>query len=144
MTDDEKLTRFAVKISVAFLTALLLLVMLGMWGCPQYQVWEQGQVGQGELLRATSSRKIAIQEAEAKLESAKLLALAEAERAKGVAAANQIIGDSLKQNEAYLRYLWIQHLDTNPNNVIYVPTENALPIFLEAGRGTHEPKKEAK
>ena len=41
------------------------------------------------------------------MDSAKLLADAEVERAKGVAQANAIIGDSLKNNEEYLRYLYI-------------------------------------
>ena len=40
----------------------------------------------------------------------KALAQAEIERAKGVAEANRIIGDSLKGNESYLRYLWISGL----------------------------------
>ncbi len=51
----------------------------------------------------------------------------------GVARANEIIGKSLEGNEAYLRYLWINGLEQNPNAVIYVPTEGSLPI-LEAGR----------
>lgn len=47
--------------------------------------------------------------------------------------ANEIIGDSLKDNEAYLRWLWIEELSTTQNQVIYVPTESGLPI-LEAGK----------
>jgi hypothetical protein len=61
-----------------------------------------------------------------------IIANAEIARAKGVAEANQIIADSLKNNEAYLRYLWIDKLSDN-QNVIYVPTEAGLPL-LEAGR----------
>lgn len=104
-----------------------------MVGCPQYNVWQQEQAGKAELARASSNRKIAIQEAEAKMESAKLLAMAEVERAKGVAAANKIIGESLKGNDSYLRYLWIQGLQDKDNNTIYIPTEAGLPI-LEAGK----------
>ena len=67
-------------------------------------------------------------------EAATLEAQAEIERAKGVAEANKIIGDSLKGNEAYLRYLWIQGLQEGATpQVVYVPTEAGLPI-LEAGR----------
>jgi hypothetical protein len=54
-------------------------------------------------------------------------------RAHGVAEANKIIGNSLKGNEAYLRYLWIHNLAESKGDVIYVPTEAGLPI-LEAGR----------
>jgi hypothetical protein len=109
----------------------LLALMLG--GCPHYNVWRSGLVGQAELRRAEQNRQIAVQEAQAKLDSAKLLSEAEIERAKGVAEANKIIGSSLRGNEGYLRYLWIQGLQTNQMQVIYVPTEAGLPI-LEAGK----------
>ena len=111
----------------------LLVLLFGMWGCPQYNVWEAGLSGQAELRRAEQNRQIAIEEAKAKKESAQCLADAEIIRAEGVAKANKIIGDSLKGNEAYLRYLWIDGLNNNQQNVIYVPTEAGLPI-LEAGK----------
>lgn len=116
---------------VFILSIFVILTML--IGCPQYDVWQQEQAGKAELARASSNRKIAIQEAEAKMESAKLLALAEIERAKGVAEANKIIGESLKGNDSYLRYLWIQGLQDKDNNTIYIPTEAGLPI-LESSR----------
>lgn len=107
-----------------------------LYGCPQYNVYNQRLTGEAELARAESNRKIAVAEAEAKKESAKQLAEAEIIRAEGVAKANTIIGDSLKNNEAYLRYLYITGLnetDDKGNKIIYVPTEAGLPI-LEAGR----------
>lgn len=120
--------------------ALGVLVLLGMWGCPQYNVWEAGLSGQAELKKAEQNRQIAVEEAKAKKESAQALADAEITRARGVAEANKIIGDSLKDNEAYLRYLWIDSLNNNQQSVIYVPTEAGLPI-LEAGK-RGEVKKE--
>jgi regulator of protease activity HflC (stomatin/prohibitin superfamily) len=99
----------------------------------KYTVWEQSKVGEAALRKADWDRQIAVREAKAKMESATLLAQAEVERAKGVAEANKIIGDSLKGNEDYLRYLWIDHLQNEKNQVIYVPTEANLPI-LEANR----------
>ena len=108
----------------------------GLYGCPKYNVYSQKLAGEAELARAESNRRIAIAEAEAKKESAKQLAEAEVIRAEGVAKANTIIGDSLKNNEAYLRYLYITGLnetDDKGNKIIYVPTEAGLPI-LEAGR----------
>lgn len=113
--------------------AVIALVASAMYGCPQYHVWSQGLVGQAELRRAEQNRQITIQEATAKEEAAKHLARAEVERAKGVAEANKIIGDSLKNNEEYLRYLWVHSLEQTQNRVIYVPTEANLPI-LEAGK----------
>ena len=108
--------------------------------CPLYGVWEQGLVGQAALARAEQDRRIAVQEAQAKLDSAKLLAGAEVERARGVAQANDIIGEGLRGHEEYLRYLWIMSLEhvaasTNGSTVVYVPTEANLPI-LEATRIT--------
>jgi regulator of protease activity HflC (stomatin/prohibitin superfamily) len=100
---------------------------------PFITVWREGMTGQAELSRAQSSRQIATCEALAKKESSKFLAEAEIIRAEGIAKANQIIGDSLKGNESYLRYLWIDGLQNSSNSVIYVPTEANLPI-LEATR----------
>lgn len=117
-------------ITVISVAVVLLFALL--YGVPKYQVWQQGLKGQAELARAEQNRKIAVQEAEAKKDSAKALAEAEVIRAEGIAKANRIIGDSLKENEAYLRYLWIQALTENQQDVIYVPTETGLPI-LEAG-----------
>lgn len=104
-----------------------------MVGCPQYNVYVQSKAGEARLAEAESSRKIAIEEANAKLEAAKLLAQAEVERAKGAAEANKIIADGLDGKEEYLRYLWIQNLEEGSNEVIYIPTEAGLPI-LEAGK----------
>jgi regulator of protease activity HflC (stomatin/prohibitin superfamily) len=126
--------RTMVSYSVVGLLVLGLLTAVGMWGCPQYNVYQQQLAGEAELKRAEQNRQIAIQEARAKLESAKMLGDAEVERAKGVSEANRIIGDSLRGNEGYLRYLWIQGLQTNQMQVVYVPTEAGLPI-LEAGAG---------
>lgn len=104
-----------------------------MYGAPQYGVYHQRLEGEAELAKANYSKQIAIQEAHAKMESAKLLADAEVIRAGGVAKANQIIGDSLKNNEDYLRYLFVNNLEHTQNQVIYVPTEANMPI-LEAGK----------
>jgi regulator of protease activity HflC (stomatin/prohibitin superfamily) len=117
----------------AFIAFIVLLVIGLFWGMPQYNVWSSRLSGQAKLAEAESSRQIVIAEAKAKEESAKWLALAEIERAKGVAEANKIIGESLKGHEEYLRYLWIHNLETGTNSVIYVPTEAGLPI-LEANR----------
>jgi regulator of protease activity HflC (stomatin/prohibitin superfamily) len=104
-----------------------------MWGYPTYNVYSQRKAGEAMLAHAQASKEVAVAEARAKMESASLLADAEIARARGVAQANQIIGASLKENEAYLRYLWINGLESNNPTVIYVPTEGGLPI-LEAGR----------
>lgn len=120
----KKMVWTTILLSIAF-------IAVTMWGAPVYSVWSQGMKGKAELARAEANRKIAVQEAQAKKDSAALLADGEVMRAEGVAKANKIIGDSLAGNEAYLHYLWIQEL-ANSGHVIYVPTEAGLPI-LEAG-----------
>lgn len=103
-----------------------------MFGWPQYKVWQQNKEGEAELARAEQNRQIAIQEAKAKEESAKSLANAEIIRAKGIAEANRIIGDSLQNNDAYIHYLWIEALKESKGEVIYVPTEAGIPITESA------------
>ena len=130
----EKEAKIAISyISVVFML-LCGLISLCMWGCPKYQVYSSRQEGMAQLAHASFSREVAVAEAKAKMEAAELLAQADVSRAKGAAQANKIIGDSLKGNEAYLRYLWIQNLENSKEHqVIYVPTEAGLPI-LEASR----------
>lgn len=119
---------------------LLLLMIPMMSGCglyPPYYAWQQEWEGKAELAKADFSKQVTVQEAKAKFEAATFLANAEVERAKGVAAANKIIGDSLKDNESYLRWLYIEGLKERTGiETIYVPTEAGLPI-LEAGKRVH-------
>lgn len=122
----------------------VLLLVLAMWGMPQFYVYVATFQGRAELKRAEQSRQIRIEEARAASESAAMLAEAEIKRARGVAEANKIIGESLKGNEAYLRYLWITGLHEGKNqHTIYIPTEAGLPI-LEAGRFGKAPGTEMK
>ena len=102
-------------------------------GAPIYGVWQQELQGQAELARAEYNKRIIVEEARAEMDSAGLYADAEIIRARGVAEANEIIGESLAGNEAYLRYLWIQGLHDGSSEIIYIPTEANLPI-LEASR----------
>lgn len=115
------------------LVGLFLLVVLGMVGCPMYSVYKARKEGEAVLAHAQSSREVQVAEAKAKMESASLLAQADTLRAHGVARSNEIIGISLKDNEAYLRWLWIDNMNNTQNQVVYVPTEAGVPI-LEAGR----------
>ena len=126
-------TSTVVSITSLGVFLLLGLIVLGMWGCPQYNVYQQQKAGEAKLKEAESSRQVVIQEARAKRESAQMLADADTIRAHGVARANQIIGASLKDNKEYLHWLWIDNIEKNPNAVIYIPTEANLPI-LEAGK----------
>ena len=121
-----------IALAIVGVFGLVVLIGICMWAVPNYSGWQQRHAGEAELARAEQSRKSNVAEAQAFKESAALLADAEVIRAEGVAKANKIIGDSLHNNEGYLRYLWINNLEKG-NQVIYVPTEAGLPI-LEAGK----------
>lgn len=51
----------------------------------------------------------------------------EVARAEGVAQSNKIIANSITSN--YLRYKWVEGLQKNDMQVVYVPTESNLPIM---------------
>lgn len=113
--------------------AIIIVATIALFVGQMLKPWWAEMNGKAEYAQAEQNRRIKILEADAAMESAKLLAQAEVERAKGVSQANVIIGDSLKGNDAYLRYLWILGMQTNQMQVVYVPTEANLPI-LEADR----------
>ena len=122
---------------VGFTGAVLMFIFLGVFGLTygkaHYQIFLLEMEGKAKLAEAEYSKRILVEEARAKRDAATMLAEAEVERAKGVAEANKIIGNSLQNNDSYLRYLWVQGLNDGHSEVIYVPTEANLPI-LEAAR----------
>lgn len=105
----------------------ILLLMLGMWGCPQYNVYSQRLDGEAMLAHSESAKRVAVSQAEAEKEAAVLRA--EAIRIMGQAAKDfpeyrvqEFIGafaEALKEGKI--------------NQIIYVPTEANIPI-LEANR----------
>ena len=128
---EQSETWFVVKIVLAIIVIVFLSAVV--FGWQWFKVFSAEQSGKAELAQAEFNRQISVREAQAHLDSAKLLAEAEVERAKGVKQANEIIAGSLKGHEEYLRYLWIQNVSVGEHQVIYVPTEAGLPI-LEAGK----------
>lgn len=129
----ETETRNIISTAVRVGWFLLFTTCLFMWGCPQYNVYSARKDGEAVLAHAQGSREVAVAEAKAKMESASLLAQSDTIRAHGVARSNQIIGRSLKDNNEYLQWLWIDQIEKA--NTIYVPTEANLPI-MEAGNKT--------
>ncbi|QXO10218.1 hypothetical protein pEaSNUABM37_00259 [Erwinia phage pEa_SNUABM_37] len=126
-----------IRDSAILVVALIVLLTAG---CPYYRVWDREQTGKAALAQAVQDRQITIEDARSKKEAAIMLADAEIERARGVAEANKIIGNSLKGNDAYLHYLWLDSLKDTKNQVIYVPTEANMPI-MEAGRVVNTPNQ---
>ena len=133
---DDEYGSFFVTIGGLLLGIILLWAII--WGAcalyAPYNIWSEAKAGEAELARADYNRKISVREAEAKKDSANYLAQADIIRAEGIAKANKIIGDSLKTNEKYLEWKFIDELPQNKNQIIYLPTNTVLPI-LEATRG---------
>lgn len=122
------------KFIMGIIFSVVLVIVVLMAGLPTYKVWSMTMRGKAAYAEAEQNRKIAILEAEAQRDSATLKAEAEVERAKGVKQSNEIIAESLKGHDEYLRYLWITNLENGEGKeVIYIPTEAGLPI-LEAGK----------
>ena len=127
-----------VKLGSGVMIAIITFIILGMWECPKYSVYSARKEGEAILAHAQSLREVSVAEAKAKMESAAMLAAADTIRAHSVARSNEIIGMSLKDNEAYLHWLWIDNIEKNPQAVIYVPTEANIPI-MEASRRIKQP-----
>lgn len=125
-----------IAITTVSVVAALTLIL---WGAPQLGVYNRTLAGKAALMEAESTRQVKVLEAKAKMDSASLEAQAEVERAKGVAKANEIIGNSLKGNDEYLRYLFITGLQEKEGNgektVVYIPTDGLAPLPIsESGR----------
>lgn len=123
----------SLAIGILLVIVVVALIITGLIGIPHYKVYVKRLDGEAELERQKFEKQVAVQAAIAKKESAQLLAEAEVLRAQGVAQANKIIGDSLRDNEGYLRWLWIEKMTEADKEVIYIPTEAGLPI-MEAGK----------
>lgn len=142
--------------SLVFLVVIgFISIVLAFWAWPKYNVYKMKLNGQAALKEAQWSKQILIEEAKAreqaalmqakarvtlaeaegkaKLVRAKAEGAADIERAKAAAEANRIIGELLKNNEEYLRYVWIKGLQDGKGERIYIPTEAGLPL-LEAGK----------
>lgn len=107
-----------------------IIVITGLaFGLPQYGVWTKTLNGKAQLQEAEYTRQVAVLEAQAKKDSAQQLAEAEIIRAQGVAKANSIIGESLKDNPAYLQYLWITEGEKDSNRTVYmIPSNGGAPV----------------
>ena len=112
------------------LVILSFIIVLCMWGCPQYQVYSARKDGEAQLAHAQFSKEVAVAEARAKMEAATMLAQADTIRAHGIASSNQIIGKSLEGNPAYLNWLFIDQLKDTKDQIIYVPSGSmGMPIL---------------
>jgi len=129
------------------LSVAVILTAISLTSCNDYRR-QQDQLdaeseGKSILLKAESSKKADIEEAKARYESSKLdaqtkliraesAAQAKLINAKATAEANKIVGESLKGNNEYLKYLMINKMSGSKSRV-YIPTEASLTI-IEANK----------
>lgn len=149
-THDEEDFNYAKRmtlLAIIGVAGVIFLLIVLIWGWKfansQYQVYQAEQNkksriidAEAELRAAEFQKRIAVEEALAQKDSAQDLADAEVIRATGVAEANKIIANSI--TDEYVRWLYVDQLDEIDGQIIYVPTEGAIPI-LEAGRAAPAP-----
>lgn len=113
---------------ISFGTIVLLgLVAVGMWGYPQYNVYNQEMEGKAQLTKADQTRQILVTQAKAEKEAAEL-------RAQAI----QIVGKAAKEYPEYRQQEFIGSFaealkEGKMSQIIYVPTEANIPI-TEAGK----------
>ena len=126
-----------ISITIGSVIAIVIVAVLVLIGLPTYNVYSKQMQGKAAYEQAVQDRRIRVLEAQAALDSARLTARAEIERARGTNEANRIMSESLGGPENYLRWAYIHMLeetaDKQGREVIYIPTEAGMPI-LEAGR----------
>ncbi len=124
-----------VKLIAKSVAALLFVIITLIWGwklaTPRYNLYRAETEKQAVIAEQRAQSEAAEFAAKSAVTQAQAKADAEVIRAKGLAEAQQIISSTL--TEDYIRYLYIQAIEGNSNQIIYVPTEAGLPI-LEAGR----------
>ena len=118
-------------IKKVIIIGIVLLILWGSFVSPLLTVWSRGLEGEAQLREAEWNKQIAIEEARAEKESATLKKEADIIRAEGVARANEIIASSL--TEEYIRWKWVEGLQSENVETIYVATEAGIPI-MEANR----------
>lgn len=133
-----------VKLTVIGLVSAVAFVAFCMFIFPIYGVWQQTKSGEAELKRAEQNRQIIVQSAQAQKEAAVFKKDAEIIRAEGVAKSLAIVKEQLKdlsdtEARVLILYKWVEGLNDESSQVIYVPTESNMPVLLEAGRIANSP-----
>lgn len=94
-------------------------------------------------MEARQNRQIMIEEAQARLESARLNAEAEVERAKGMADAMAI--ENMQVTPEYNQYLFIRSLEAIAEKgslpqIIYLPSDGMLPV-MDLNKHAYKPRQ---
>jgi regulator of protease activity HflC (stomatin/prohibitin superfamily) len=125
MTRDHKMdndTKFYIKIVSSITTASTILIVAGMYGCPQYNVYTKRMEGEAMLAHSIASKEVQVRQAQAEMEAASL-------RAKAIS----IVGQASKDFPEYRKQEFIGAFaealkDGKISQIIYIPTEAGIPI----------------
>lgn len=121
---DEQITKVWIKWIAVILIGLIVLIsgLIFAWRLvnPQLNLYKANTEKQSTIAVAKAKRDAAVYEKEAEIT-----------RAEGVAEANKIIAKSI--TDEYVRWLYVDQLDTIEGQIIYIPTEAGIPV-LEASR----------
>lgn len=136
----------AILLWVALGLFVILLFGGGITGCmigiPKYKIYSQTMRGEADFREAEINRQVIVEEARAEEEALQMRARGEAEREKIRADATAYsiakIGETLEDQQAYLRWMWINEIAGGDGDRIYIPTEAGMPI-LEAGASVTKP-----
>lgn len=128
---------------------VLVLIIAGwMYFGPQYNIYSKKMEGEANLAKIQYERQSRVAEAQAKLDAAKLEAQSIQIKAEADARAIETLGSQLSANPSYLQYQYIQNLaeqsgNQNDRTIVYVPTQNGVPVLpiTEAGRVGMQPQK---
>lgn len=124
---------FAVVVAVS-ISAVSVLA----FGLPRYNVYTKSMNGKAQLMEAEYTRQTVVLEAQAKLDSAEKLKQVRIIEANGIAEANKIIGESLKNNPDYLTFLQIENIQQGAekgNKTYFVaPNQAGLPIITQSSK----------
>lgn len=122
------------SIGAAILMFVGIIVIGGLAGCPQYNVYSQRLEGEAALAKAHSTRQVLVTQAQAEKDAAVL-------RAEAIAIVGKAAKDfpEYRQQEFIGAFAEAMH-QGRINQIIYVPTEANIPI-LEAHRLQVDPAK---
>jgi regulator of protease activity HflC (stomatin/prohibitin superfamily) len=113
----------------SFVMGFIIVIILGMAGCPQYNVYSARMDGEATVARANGAKQALVAQAMAEKESAQL-------RADAI----KIVGQAAKDYPEYRQQEFIgafaEAMQSGKiSQIIYVPTEANIPI-IEANRFT--------
>ena len=118
-------TSSMIGITASSIIGALFFIAICMFGCPHYNVWQQGKSGEAALKKASQERQIIKERAKAELEAA-----------EDTARSITIVGAAAQKYPEYRHQEFMSAFgdalqsDDSPIKLILVPTEANIPILI--------------